>query len=52
VSEREAMLKVLDRVQPKSVMSGQCRSKTDQDQNPTAYRTDTVENENFVLPTI
>jgi hypothetical protein len=52
VSEREAMSKVLDKVQPKLVMSGRCRSKTDQDQNPTAYRTDTVKNENFVPPTV
>ena len=50
--EREAMSKVLDRVQPKAVMSGRCQSKTNQDQNPTIYRTDTVGNENFVLPTI
>ena len=46
------MSKVLDRVQPKSVMSGRCRSKTNQDQNPTAYRTDAVENENFVPLTV
>jgi hypothetical protein len=51
VREREAMSKVLDRVQPKSVMSRWCQSKTDQDQNPTAYQTDTVEKRiSFRLP--
>jgi hypothetical protein len=52
VREREAMSKVLDRVQSKLVMSGWCRSKTEQDQNPIAYRTNTIENENFILPTV
>jgi hypothetical protein len=37
---------------PKSVMSGQCRSKTDFSQIPTAYRTDIVGNEKSLPPTV